>query len=252
MTASVPALETRGLCKSFGALEVAREIHFTLQNGDRHALIGPNGAGKTSFVNLLTGVLQASAGQILLYGQDITQLGQSARSRRGLARTFQINQLFRSLTVLENVVLAISERQQAPRSLFKPLTWRSDISDEAINLLESLGLAQQGLQRVDALAYGQQRLLEIAIALAQRPKVLILDEPAAGLPSAESHRIVELIERLDAGLALLIIEHDMELVFRLAHQITVLVDGAVFAAGSPDEIAADPRVRAVYLGEFCG
>ena len=248
MTASL-ALETRGLCKSFGALEVAREIHFSLQNGACHALIGPNGAGKTSFVNLLTGVLKPSAGQIFLHGQDITRLEQSARSRLGLARTFQINQLFRSLTVLENVVLAISERKHAPRSVFKPLAWRSDISDEAISLLESLGLAREGLHRVDSLAYGQQRLLEIAIALAQRPQVLILDEPAAGLPSAESHRIVELIEQLDSGLALLIIEHDMELVFRLARQITVLVSGSVFATGSPDEIANDPRVRAVYLGQ---
>ncbi|MCB1716705.1 MAG: ATP-binding cassette domain-containing protein, partial [Candidatus Competibacteraceae bacterium] len=180
---------------------------------------------------------------------DVTALDQARRARLGLARTFQINQLFRSLTVLENVVMAIAERERLGRSLFKPLGWRSAISEEAIELLQRVGLAEQGLRRVDALAYGQQRLLEVAIALAQRPKVLILDEPAAGLPSAESHRIAELVEQLDPELALLIIEHDMELVFRLANQITVLVSGAVFAAGTPDQIAADARVRAVYLGE---
>ncbi|MEZ5592112.1 MAG: ABC transporter ATP-binding protein [Gammaproteobacteria bacterium] len=249
MSADAVVLETRGLCKSFGALEVASNIQFALQAGARHALIGPNGAGKTSFVNLLTGVLTPSAGTILLRGRDVTALDQARRARLGLARTFQINQLFRSLTVLENVVMAIAERERLGRSLFKPLGWRSAISEEAIELLQRVGLAEQGLRRVDALAYGQQRLLEVAIALAQRPKVLILDEPAAGLPSAESHRIAELVEQLDPELALLIIEHDMELVFRLANQITVLVSGAVFAAGTPDQIAADARVRAVYLGE---
>ena len=249
MSTYAVVLETQGLCKSFGALEVASNIQFTLQAGARHALIGPNGAGKTSFVNLLTGVLTPSAGTIVLRGRDVTALDQARRARLGLARTFQINQLFRSLTVLENVVMAIAERERLGRSLFKPLGWRSAISEEAIELLQRVGLAEQGLRRVDALAYGQQRLLEVAIALAQRPKVLILDEPAAGLPSAESHRIAELVEQLDPELALLIIEHDMELVFRLANQITVLVSGAVFAAGTPDQIAADARVRAVYLGE---
>ena len=249
MSTDAVVLETQGLCKSFGALEVASNIQFTLQAGARHALIGPNGAGKTSFVNLLTGVLTPSAGTIVLRGRDVTALDQARRARLGLARTFQINQLFRSLTVLENVVMAIAERERLGRSLFKPLGWRSAISEEAIELLQRVGLAEQGLRRVDALAYGQQRLLEVAIALAQRPKVLILDEPAAGLPSAESHRIAELVEQLDPELALLIIEHDMELVFRLANQITVLVSGAVFAAGTPDQIAADARVRSVYLGE---
>ena len=249
MSTDAVVLETQGLCKSFGALEVASNIQFTLQAGARHALIGPNGAGKTSFVNLLTGVLTPSAGTIVLRGRDVTALDQARRARLGLARTFQINQLFRSLTVLENVVMAIAERERLGRSLFKPLGWRSAISEEAIELLQRVGLAEQGLRRVDALAYGQQRLLEVAIALAQRPKVLVLDEPAAGLPSAESHRIAELVEQLDPELALLIIEHDMELVFRLANQITVLVSGAVFAAGTPDQIAADARVRAVYLGE---
>ncbi|MCB1804659.1 MAG: ABC transporter ATP-binding protein, partial [Candidatus Competibacteraceae bacterium] len=226
MSTDAVVLETQGLCKSFGALEVASNIQFTLQAGARHALIGPNGAGKTSFVNLLTGVLTPSAGTIVLRGRDVTALDQARRARLGLARTFQINQLFRSLTVLENVVMAIAERERLGRSLFKPLGWRSAISEEAIELLQRVGLAEQGLRRVDALAYGQQRLLEVAIALAQRPKVLILDEPAAGLPSAESHRIAELVEQLDPELALLIIEHDMELVFRLANQITVLVSGA--------------------------
>ena len=151
MSTDAVVLETQGLCKSFGALEVASNIQFTLQAGARHALIGPNGAGKTSFVNLLTGVLTPSAGTIVLRGRDVTALDQARRARLGLARTFQINQLFRSLTVLENVVMAIAERERLGRSLFKPLGWRSAISEEAIELLQRVGLAGQGLRRVDAL-----------------------------------------------------------------------------------------------------
>jgi ABC-type branched-subunit amino acid transport system ATPase component len=243
------ALETRGLCKSFGALGVANEIGFRLERGARHALIGPNGAGKTSFVNLVSGVLQPSAGHILLEGEDVTHLSQAQRVKRGLVRTFQINQLFRGLTVLENVTLAIGERHGAAGKLFRPAGARRPIIEEAYALLEQLGIAEEALRLVREVAYGKQRLVEIAVALGLKPKVLLLDEPAAGVPSGESGTIVEVIERLPADLALLIIEHDMDLVFRLARRITVLVQGTILTEGTPRQIAADPQVREVYLGE---
>jgi len=244
-----PALETRGLCRSFGALPVASNIDFRLERGARHALIGPNGAGKTSFVNLVTGVLRVGAGTIRLDGVDITGLAQAARVKRGLVRTFQINALFRGLCVLENVTLAIAEREGVAGALFRPAGRHRAIIEEAYDLLDTLGIADQALLPMSGLAYGRQRLVEIAVALGLRPKVLLLDEPAAGVPSGESGVIVEVIERLPAGIALLIIEHDTDLVFRLAKTITVLVQGRVLVEGPPDAIAADPRVREVYLGE---
>jgi branched-chain amino acid transport system ATP-binding protein len=247
MTAA--ALETRGLSKSFGALQVARDISLTLEAGARRALIGPNGAGKTSLVNLITGVLRPSAGRVLLHGEDITRLSQAKRARRGIARTFQINQLFRGLSVLENLCLTIGERTGACNNLWRPAGAKRAVIDEALGLLEGLRLGEDARKPVRELPYGRQRLVEIALALAQRPRVLLLDEPAAGVPSAESHIILDAVERLDKDIAVLIIEHDMDLVFRLARQITVLVAGAVLTEGAPREIAADPRVRAVYLGK---
>jgi branched-chain amino acid transport system ATP-binding protein len=242
-------LETRGLSKSFGALPVARDISLALPRGARQALIGPNGAGKTSLVNLVTGVLQPSAGSVLLLGEDITRLPQAARARRGMARTFQINQLFRGLSVLENVCLAIGERIGACNNLWRPAGSAPAVIEEAVAVLDGLKLAGDALKPVKELSYGRQRLVEIAIALAQRPRVLLLDEPAAGVPSAESHIILDLLDRLDEDIAILIIEHDMDVVFRFAKRITVLVAGSVLAEGAPQEIAADERVRAVYLGE---
>jgi len=243
------ALETQGLCKSFGALAVASDIEFRLEQGARHALIGPNGAGKTTFVNLVTGVLAPSAGRILLDGDDVTALPQAQRVKRGLARTFQINTLFRGLSVLENVCLAIGERLGVAGDLYRPAGSRRDVVDEAYAALERLGLAGDAKRLVRELSYGRQRLVELAVALGLKPQVLLLDEPAAGVPSSESGIIVDIIESLPAEIALLIIEHDMDLVFRLARRITVLVQGAVLVAGTPQEIAADPRVREVYLGE---
>jgi len=246
---SDPVLEVIGLCKNFGALEVAHNIDFTLKRGARHALIGPNGAGKTTFINLITGVLAPSGGQILLNGQDITGLGQAERSRRGIARTFQINQLFRGLTVLENVALAIAERQGIASSMFRPLSFYSEITDEAMELLGNFELSDDALRRIDELPYGRQRLVEIVIALGQRPSVLLLDEPAAGIPSSESQHILDAASALASDITVLIIEHDMEIVFSVADYITVLVSGAVLIEGEPEVIAADERVRAVYLGE---
>ena len=243
------ALQTRALCKSFGALTVADRIDFALEPGARHALIGPNGAGKTTFVNMLTGVLAPSSGQILLGGEDITGLAQAKRVKRGIGRTFQINSLFRSLSALDNVALGVAERNGIGHRMGRPASRYRDVIDECSALLETLGLAGDAATRVRDLPYGKQRLVEIAIALGMKPRVLLLDEPAAGVPSAESHRILEVLAGLPSEIAILIIEHDMDLVFRFAQRITVLAAGAVLMEGTPPEIGTDERVRQMYLGE---
>jgi len=242
------AIEAVGVNKSFGSLHVARNIDFRLEVGARHALIGPNGAGKTTFINLLTGVLQPTSGQVLVAGADVSALPPEARVRRGVARTFQINSLFRSLTVLENVAMAVAEREKVTRRLFRPFGRFTAVLDEAMAVLEQLRLSDIAAEPISALAYGRQRLVEIAIALALKPRVLLLDEPAAGIPSAEHHILLDVIDRLPPEIAVLIIEHDMDLVFRIANRITVLVSGAILTTGTPADIAADERVREVYLG----
>ncbi len=242
-------LETRALCKNFGALTVAEEINFVLEPGARHALIGPNGAGKTTFVNLITGALEPSRGQVLLAGEDITTQSEAARVKLGLARTFQINSLFWQLSVLENVCMSIAERIGAHRQLFRPMGRRKDVIEEAHELLTRLRLEEDAAKPVRELSYGRQRLVEITIALGLKPKVLLLDEPAAGVPSSESGILLEVIESLPQDLAVLIIEHDMDVVFRFAQSITVLVAGRVLTEGAPGEIAANQEVRSVYLGE---
>ncbi len=242
-------LETRALCKSFGALTVADNIDFRLDAGARHALIGPNGAGKTTFINMLTGRIPPSSGSIVLGGADITSASQSDRVKRGLGRTFQINTLFRNLTVVDNVALSVAERMGVGGGLLGVASKQHAVVTESMDLLGSLGLAGDARVPVIGLPYGKQRLVEIAIALGLQPKVLLLDEPAAGVPSLESHRILEVIETLPAAIAVLIIEHDMDLVFRFAKRITVLAQGAVLTEGSVQEIRADARVRQVYLGE---
>jgi branched-chain amino acid transport system ATP-binding protein len=246
------ALETRGLCKSFGALTVADRVDLRLEAGIRHALIGPNGAGKTTLVNMITGRLAPSAGQILLGGEDVTRLSQAARVKRGLGRTFQINTLFRDMTVLDNVALGVAERDGIGGRLWRPAIAHARVRAEALDLLATFDLTDDAGRRVLDLPYGKQRLVEIAIALGLRPSVLLLDEPAAGVPSLESHRILECLEQLPASIAILIIEHDMDLVFRFAQRITVLVQGEVLCEGAPAEIADDPRVQRVYLGERHG
>jgi ABC-type branched-subunit amino acid transport system ATPase component len=246
---SVALLETRGLCRTFGALAAVRDIDFRLEAGARHALIGPNGAGKTTFVNLLTGLIPPTSGQVLLKGRDITGVAQAERVKLGIARTFQINRLFRGLSVLENVYLAVAERVGAAPSMFRPAGLRRDVVEESMHLLETLKLAENARHRIFELPYGRQRLVELAIALGLKPEVLLLDEPAAGVPSAESHIILDAVDNLPRHIGVLIIDHDMGLVFRFASRITVLVNGAVFASGGPREIAANPDVRAVYLGQ---
>ena len=246
------ALQITGLNKNFGALQVAGDIEFTLPPGARQALIGPNGAGKTTFINLVTGALAPSSGKIFLTGEEITLLSQAQRSRLGLVRTFQINQLFPNLTVLENVALAVAEHKRDNHSLWRPLARNTEVIDAAIELLTTLQLQDEALKTIQELAYGQQRLVEIALALALKPKVLILDEPVAGVSSAETQVILDILADLSDAISVLIIEHDMDVVFQFAQRITVLVGGRILTEGSVAEIAANERVRAVYLGEEHG
>ena len=243
------ALQVEGLNRTFGALLVTRDVSLTLERGARRALIGPNGAGKTTLVNLITGALKPHSGRVVLNDEDITTLGQADRARRGLARTFQINQLFRGLTVLENLCLTIGERDGHCNNLWRAAGSKRVLIDEALDHLDSLRLTDDALKLVRELPYGRQRLVEIAIALAQKPRVLLLDEPAAGVPSSESHLILDVVAALDPDIAVLIIEHDMDVVFRFAKEITVMVQGAVFTQGTPEEIMNNEQVRAVYLGE---
>ena len=243
------ALQVESLNRAFGALPVTRDVNLTLERGARRALIGPNGAGKTTLVNLITGALKPHSGRVVLNGEEITELSQADRARRGLARTFQINQLFRGLTVLENLCMTIGERDGNCNNLWRAAGSRRVVIDEALDHLDALRLTDDALKLVRELPYGRQRLVEIAIALAQKPRVLLLDEPAAGVPSSESHLILDVVASLDPDIAILIIEHDMDVVFRFAKEITVLVQGAVLTQGTPDEIMNNEEVRAVYLGQ---
>jgi len=244
------ALRTHSLGKRFGGLVATRDVSLTLERGARHALIGPNGAGKTTLVNLLSGVLEPSAGSIELDGRDITRLSVHQRVRRGLVRTFQITQLFNALTPLASLALAVSVRRGASAGAWRPLGRGDDaVVMECERLLHHFGLVDVMREPVVSLPYGKRRLLEIATALACAPRVLLLDEPAAGVPEGERHEIFAAIDALPADVSILLIEHDMDLVFSFARTVTVLVNGAVFAEGSAAAIAGDARVKAVYLGE---
>jgi branched-chain amino acid transport system ATP-binding protein len=243
------ALSTRGVNKRFGSLVVAADVELDLPAGVRYALIGPNGAGKTTLINLMTGMLRPDGGRILLGDDDITALAPEQRVHRGLVRTYQINSLFPHLSALESVTLAVCERRAVAATWWRPLTAYREEIDEAYAILGTLHLAAVCHRPTRELAYGQQRLLEIALALAARPKVLLLDEPAAGVPRDESNELFAAIAGLSRDITVLFIEHDMELVFRFASRIIVMVGGRVLTEGTPAEIAADERVRAVYLGE---
>ena len=248
-----PILQTRDLWKAFGGLIVTKNVNLSLARGARHALIGPNGAGKTTLINQLTGVLRPSSGSVLLDGEDITRIPSNERVYRGLTRTFQINTLFPRLTPLEAVTNVICVRERKRLNVFKRrflrVSRRRDLIDEAYQLLEQLNLAKDCLVETHTLAYGKQRLLEMALALAAKPKVLLLDEPAAGVPEGESDELFEVLNALPKEISILLIEHDMNLVFNFADRITVLVNGEELVTGTPTEIADDPRVREVYLGK---
>ncbi len=242
-------LSTKGLDKRFGSLVVAQDIALELPAGVRYALIGPNGAGKTTLINLLTGMLAPDSGQIFLAGRDITTLAPEKRVRAGLARTFQINTLFAALTPLESVALAVLEREGHAHNWWRALPAFGAPIEEAHGILERLRLAGVAHRATRELAYGQQRLLEIALALATRPRVLLLDEPAAGVPKDESAELFAVIAGLAQDLTVLFIEHDMNVVFRFAERIIVMVGGRILTEGAPGDVARDARVREVYLGK---
>jgi branched-chain amino acid transport system ATP-binding protein len=243
------ALETKGLQKQFGGLIVTRDLSLKLETGARHALIGPNGAGKTTVINLLTGVLKPNAGRILLESSDITDLPVHRRVLRGLSRTFQINQLYADLTPLETIGLAVSERMGRGGDWWRVMGTRDEVNAEIAENLARFHLLDVMNDLTATLPYGKQRLLEIAVAIAAKPRVLLLDEPAAGVPESERHDILTAVAALPRDVTVLLIEHDMDLVFSFADRISVLVNGALLVEGLPDEVARDPRVKAVYLGE---
>ena len=242
-------LETTSLVRRFGGLVATDNVTFSLEKGARHALIGPNGAGKTTFINLLTGVLQPTSGRIVLEGQDITGLKPEERVRRGLARTFQINQLFAGMTPMETLALVVSERLGGGGDWWRPVGRAGGMADEVLELATRFRLLDVLEEKTVNLAYGKQRLLEIAVAFACRPRVLLLDEPAAGVPEAERHELLDTVAALPRDVSVLLIEHDMDLVFSFADRISVLVNGGLFTEGTVQEVSTDPRVRAVYLGE---
>jgi ABC-type branched-subunit amino acid transport system ATPase component len=245
----MPILQTVGLEKRFGGILATNDVSLSIEKGARHALIGPNGAGKTTVINLLTGVLRPTAGQVILAGNDITALRPHQRVRLGMARTFQINQLFLDLTPLETIGLAVSERLGHGSDWWRLVGSRAEVTEEIADIVERFRLTDIMHERTAVLPYGKQRLLEIALAFACRPQVLLLDEPAAGVPDAERQELLATIGELPADVTVLLIEHDMDLVFSFADRISVLVNGGLLLDGTPDEVARDPRVKAVYLGE---
>jgi len=242
------ALRTEGLVKQFGGLRAVNGVSLVLPQGQRHAVIGPNGAGKTSLINLLTGVLSPSAGEVFLGGERVTRLSIHQRVKRGLARTFQINNLFPELTVLQSVLLAVCEQRGAATDAWRPIAGCAQEIAAARAILRTLKLDRLEGETVRELAYGQQRLVEIALALACKPRILLLDEPAAGVPKGESKALFGAIAGLPGGVTVLLIEHDMDIVFRFAERITVLVAGAILTEGTPQQIARDAQVKQVYLG----
>ena len=242
-------LQTFNLVKTFGGITATDDVTFSLEKGARHALIGPNGAGKTTFVNLLTGVLRPTSGRVTLMGQDITGLSREARVKRGVARTFQINQLFGTMTPLEMITLVTAERLGRGMRLFHRLDADGEAIAETADILARFKLEDIMDERIATLPYGKQRQIEIAAAFAARPSVLLLDEPAAGVPEAERRELLETVAALPDDVSVLLIEHDMDIIFRFATRITVLVNGRVLTEGEPAVVARDPAVKQAYLGE---
>jgi len=243
----MPILQTIELEKRFGGILAAQNVNLAVEKGARHALIGPNGAGKTTVINLLTGLLKPTAGRIVLEGRDITDVLAHQRVRLGMARTFQINQLFLDLTPLESIGLVVSERLGSGGDWWRLVGTKSTVTDEIVEIVERFRLADVMHERTAILPYGKQRLLELALAFACRPRVLLLDEPAAGVPEAERHELLATIEALPTDVTVLLIEHDMDIVFSFADRISVLVNGALFVDGAPEEVARDPAVRHMFI-----
>jgi len=241
-------MEVKNLQMHFGGIIVANDINLTLKPGDRKALIGPNGAGKTTFANLLTGNLTPTGGSIHLDGQNIAHLRESQRVKAGVAKTFQITTLFKRMSVRENIRLPILERTGLGTKMFKKAEAYPEVEAEVEQMMTQFNLRSHADIEVHELAYGQQRLVELALTLALKPRILILDEPSAGVAASDSHMITDAIERLPKDLSVLIIEHDMKLVFKVANKIIVLVNGAILCEGTPAEIGNNQQVRDLYLG----
>lgn len=241
-------LATQSLSMAFGGLKVFSNLEFSMQRGERHAVIGPNGAGKSTFVAIVTGLLMPTSGTVLLDGQDVTRTSIRQRVQAGIVRTFQINTLFATLTPLESAVLALCQRDKVARPSLKALRHQGAQIDEAAALLEKFGLADAANTPTRELPYGQQRVLEVVLAYALKPRVLLLDEPAAGLSTSQGHALFEQLAMLTEGTTVLFIEHDMNIVFRYAHRVSVLAGGTLIANGTPDEIRVHDGVRRAYLG----
>jgi branched-chain amino acid transport system ATP-binding protein len=244
----IAALELNGLCKSFGGLQATRDVTLRIMPGDRKAIIGPNGAGKTTLFNLITGIYPVSAGQVLLFGEDVTKWPSHRRTALGMARTFQVTSLFPKLSVLDNVLLAINGLRRSKFVMWRLLSSYSDVYDKAHGLLDSVGFLDRKDVEVRNLSHGEQRQLEIVLGLASDPKILLLDEPAAGLSSGESTEMAKFLMKLDPRLAILLIEHDMDVVFDVAAQISVLHFGEILETGTPRQIRDSTRVQEIYLG----
>jgi branched-chain amino acid transport system ATP-binding protein len=248
MTTSTPCLDLDSVSREFGGLKAVDRVSLTLRAGDRHALIGPNGAGKTTLFNVISGELKATSGKILLFGSDVTSLPPYERAARGIARTFQISRLFPNLTVRENVLLACEALDRRKFSMHVPLLSQADLVDRADGLIAQFGLSDLGRDLARILSYGDQRKLELALSTAGKPKLLLLDEPMAGLPSGERGPILELLMRLEPRITVLLIEHDIDVAFGFADMVTVLCQGKVLAQGHKDEISANRSVQDIYLG----
>jgi branched-chain amino acid transport system ATP-binding protein len=246
---TAPVLAAIGLTKRFGGIQVTNNVDLALEAGARHALIGPNGAGKTTLVGLLSGMVTPDSGRVMLHGRDITRLSPAARVKLGLIRTFQVNSLFPILTVFQNVFLAACERYGASRTMLRTAGHQRQAAESTWHALEVLGLHDEAARTIAEIAYGRRRLVEIAIALVLEPKVLLLDEPAAGIPSTELPTLLAAIGGLAREIAILIIEHDMQIVRHFAHTVTVLAEGEVLESGSSDVVMNSPKVRSVYLGK---
>lgn len=244
-----PILQTEHLRKSYGALQVTDDVTLDLKPGELHAVIGPNGAGKTTLIHQLSGRLAADAGKILFEGSDVSALSMARRTKLGIARTFQITSLLSGFSVLENAALAVQARSGSSFRFLRPAASERALNEEAMAALETVGLAARAGQPAAALSHGEQRQLEVAVALATRPKILLLDEPLAGTGHDESAKLTDLIQALKGEHAIILIEHDMDAVFALADRVSVLVNGGVIASGAPDMIRADTDVRRAYLGE---
>jgi branched-chain amino acid transport system ATP-binding protein len=245
---TVPVLELRGLSKSFGGLQAVRDVTFRIMPGDRKAIIGPNGAGKTTLFNLITGIFPSSSGQVLLFGNDVTSMPSHRRTAMGMARTFQITSLFPRLTVLDNVLLAIEGLRPSKFVMWRFMSSYKDAYAKAQQLLEQAGFMDRANTEVRYLSHGEQRQLEIVLGLASDPNILLLDEPAAGLSSGESVEMTEFLMQLDPKLAILLIEHDMDVVFDLASTISVLHFGQILETGTPEQIKTSQKVQEIYLG----